>query len=901
MKKDRDTGKAYPPRWPERLLDWFYPGDSIEEIQGDLQELFQKRLETVGPVQARREYVLTALSFLNPFRKARPFPEPSSTFFNGLFRNQMKMAVRTAWRNRTYTAINVFGLALGMSCCLLIGLYLLEETRYERFWPAGERIYRVNQTNHFEEERTAALVSAPVGPALARTVSGVEAVTRLFSRAGSMLFSGSAGSSRKLFQEEHVTFADSSFFRVFALPLLKGSPNRALAAPGSVVLSESAARRYFGSGNPMGRTLRFENRVDLTVTGVFADLPRASDFNYDFLVDFETLYRVEDPGVADFIRTNWLYNPTQTFARLSPGTDPARIEARMPGLLRQSADERVMKHVRLSLQPLHDLHLYSADMQGSGATGNIRYVRLLAIIAGITLLIACFNFINLSTAYSLRRAREVGVRKVLGAIRLQLGGQFLGEALFQCGVACLLALLMAFLLLPGLNHLAERAFGTEDLFRPGPLLLWLGLFGLTGLLSGAYPALFASGFRPIQSLRGTVHRGRQGGRRLRQGLVIAQFSLSLVLMTVAIGVYRQLDYLRSKPLGFQKEQVVVVPLFGSGGGTSISQGVDQAFRTRMNRFEQAVSGFSRIKGISAASGTPGSGFVRSLVVPEGRTEADNIFASWLSVDYDFLPTMNIPLAAGRNFSKQTGTDHLDAYLINESAVKAFGYPNAAAAVGRPIQRGGEGGQKGTIIGVVRDFHFDPLDQPIDALIIDLRVNRFTGFVVRIAPERMPETLAFLKREWEMLFPERVFEYSFLDEDLNRQYRVQEQLSRLLTSFSALALLISCLGLFGLAAYLTFSRTKEIGIRKVMGAGTVGLVTLLSRDFIRLVLIANLVAGPVSWLLLDRWLADYANRAPLTGWVFALAGAGTLLLAFLTVASQTLRAALSNPVDSLRDL
>lgn len=816
-----------------------------------------------------------------------------------MFRNHLLVALRHAWRNRRYTLLNVFGLAAGVSCCLLIGLYVRDETRYDRFWPGGERVFRVNQTNTFEDSRTAASVAVRVGPAVAQGVTGVEAVTRWHLRPGSVRAEGTGGEPPKLFQEARVVLVDSALFRVFPMNLLRGDPDRALSAPGSVLVSESTARKYFGSANPVGRRLRYENRADLTVTGVFADLPRTTDLRADFLVHFETLFAVEAPGAAEFLRTDWLFNPTQTYVRLAPGTQPAQVEPRLNDILRRSGDERVAKHVRLGLQPLHDTHLHSAGLESSPNTGNAGYVKLLAAIAGFTLLIACFNFINLTTAHSLRRAKEVGMRKALGARRGQVAGQFWGETLLQCGVGFLLAVGLAAVLLPGLNDLAEKSFRFGDLFQPALWPVWLGLFALTGLLAGAYPALFASGFRPILALRGSVG-GAKGQQRLREVLVVAQFGLSLVLMIAAVVVYQQLSFLRNKPLGFQKEQVVVVPLFGSGASGVLPQGIDVAMRTRMNSFEQAVAKHSRVRGVTALAGTPGSGYVRSLVVPEGRTEADNVFASWVSVDYDFLPTLGISLVAGRDFSKQTGTDHLEAFVLNESAVKAFGYASPSAAVGRPIQRGGEGGKKGRVIGVVKDFYFNSLDQPLEPLIVDIEVPRFTVFAVSILPDRVPETLAHLETEWKAFFPERVFEYSFLDETLDAQYRAQERLGQLLGVFAGLAVLISCLGLFGLAAYVTHQRTREIGIRKVLGANTPGLIALLSKDFLRLVMVACLLALPVAWYVLGRWLADFANRVALQPAVFGAVALLALAVALLTVASQTIRAAGIDPAKTVRE-
>lgn len=818
---------------------------------------------------------------------------------NVMLRNYLKIALRNLRKHRTYSLINIIGLAIGLTSCLLITVYVRSELSYDRFWTHGDRIYRVNQINRFEEEREAATVSIPVGPAIAQQLPALEAQTRLFQRSGSMATTARPGRETRLFQEPDVLFVDSTFFAVFAQPLLRGNPQTVLNVPHSVVLSERAAHKYFGTQNPVGRVVRYENRVDLTVTGVFANLPTNTDLRADFLIHFATLFTVEPPGVADFLRKDWLYNPTQTFVRLARASSIAQVEARFPALLRRSGDERVRKHVRLALQPLYDIHLYSSMLEASSSTGNIHYLILLAMIAGVIVLIACFNFINLSTAHSLQRTREVGLRKCLGAVRGQLMGQFLGEALLMSGFSFALALLLTLVFLPFLNQFTSQHFTVTDLFRADLVLVWAGIFLVTGLLAGVYPALFASGFRPVRALKGQISERIGRGFRFRQVLVVMQFSVSVMLMMAAGVVLRQLTYLRTKPLGFQKEQVITIPLFGSGASATLPQGIDGPMRSRMNTFEEAVGQSSWVRGITAASGLPGNGYIRSLVVPEGRTEQSNVFVAWVSVDYDFLSTLDIPLVAGRDFSKKTGTDHLEAFVLNESAVRSFGYKSPAAAIGRPIQRGGEGGKKGVIIGVVSDFHFDPLDQPLQPLIIDVEVPRFTTFAVRVLPDNLPQTLADLQQNWEAFFPERPFEYAFLDDTINRQYRAQAEQSQLLGVFAGLAIFISCLGLFGLVAHYTVQRTKEIGVRKVLGASITSILFLLSRNFLILVGIAIVIAALVGGWVMNRWLENFAYRIAMPWWIFALAGLVAVGIALLTVVAQSLKTALTNPVKSLR--
>ncbi|QHT65557.1 FtsX-like permease family protein [Rhodocytophaga rosea] len=891
--------KHIPPRWAEKLLEWYCPAESLEEVQGDLQELYIYWVDTHGKSEANRCYIWCAFRLARPFQQKQPIRSHLQPNTFGMISHYLKIALRNTSRQKAFSFINISGLALGLACSLLIGLYVQDEYSYDRHWTNSGRIFRLNQTSRFEQEQKASTVALPAGPAIARSVTGVEAVTRLFIRSGSIQILANQGQKARLFQEREVAMVDSSFFKVFSLPLLYGNPATALNTPASVVISREMAQKYFGDSNPMGKVLRYENIADLTITGVFADLPRNTDFTFDFLVNFDILFAVEQPSIAEFMQKDWLYNPAEIFLKLSPASSTAQVEAQFPKLLEQSGDDRVKAHIQYYLQALPEVHLYSGELIGVPSRGSIQFVVLLSAIAGLTLLVACFNYINLNTAQALRRAKEVGLRKTLGAARSQLVGQFMGEAFLQSILAFCLAILLAYILLPFLNELGDKQYVFPDFLHPQLLLFATALLVLTALLSGAYPALFTSGFLPVVALRGKISQAVSNKQRLRQVLVIVQFSVTLVLITATIVIYQQVSYLRNKPLGFQKEQVVVIPLFGSGNSVNISQGVDGPFRMRMNTFEQALSQNIRIQGSTALSAMPGSGYLRSLVVPEGYTEQSNIFVSWVSVDYDFLPTLHIPFLAGRNFSKETGTDHLQAFVINESAARTFGYASAEEAVGRPIQRGGEGGKKGIIIGVVNDFNFNSLDQPMEPLIIDIEVPRFGVFAVTIASDHIPETLAQLKEQWEAFFPERVFEYTFLDENLDAQYNRQEKLSRLLSVFSGLSILISCLGLFGLAAYITYQRSHEIGIRKVLGASTGSLVALLSRDFIRLVLLANLIAIPLGWYLLHQWLETFANRISLQPWVFIGVGVCTLLIAFLTVSSQTFKASAMNPVKTIR--
>jgi putative ABC transport system permease protein len=660
------------------------------------------------------------------------------------------------------------------------------------------------------------------------------------------------------------------------------------------------ARKYFGSEAVVGRSMVYENGTVLRVTGVVGEMPANSDIRFDALISFETLYTVEPKGVAEFLRSNWLYGPSDTYVRLKPGASRAAAEATIEGLTKKYGDARVAKNYYLSLQPLGDIHLRASNVEGNPSTNSEGYLWIFSGIGLLLLGIATINFINLSNAQSLTRIAEIGVRRVSGAETRQLLLQFLGEGWLLSALAFFVALA---LMAPGLgllNAVAGKGLGPEVFLRGRLLLVFAGLFLASGLLAGLYPAVFITRFKLTASLNGTPGEGRIGGRRVRQSLIVTQFVIAIGLIAGALVIQRQLEFLRNKPLGFDKEQLVVVPLWGRSP-SPLGSGVDGPLRARMNAFENDLRGSAAIRGVTLSSVLPGDYFVSGLVIPEGHAGTDNIFVPWVSVDYDFVATIGAALVAGRDFSKATGTDHLQAFIINESAVRTFGWKSAADAIGKTMVRGDvKDGKKGHVIGVIRDFNFGKLDRPQQPLIMDVNVPRFTTFAIRVRPDHIPATIEEIRGRWDKYFPERVFDYSFLDENLSALYDAQEKLSRLVRYFALIAIFVSCTGLFALAAFMAAQRTREMGIRKVLGASVVHLVFLMFREFFRLVLIALFISIPISWWLMNKWLHDFAYRIPLVGWIFALAGLLAVGVAFLTVGIQGLRVSRVNPVKSLRN-
>ena len=800
-----------------------------------------------------------------------------------------------------------------MCCCLLILVYLWDELSYNTFNTHYKDIYRVDYIKSGEGPRKGVGTPNAAGPAIVQDIPSAAAVARLYNRSGVLSTQPgewqevagtcgvtSTGGMVKRFQEPGVDFADNAFFDIFTTHWKEGTAKDALVHPNSIVLTTMMARKYFGDRPALGKSLLYENSTVLQVTGVIDALPAGSDVQFDALVSFETLYSVETPAAANFLRTDWLYDPAETFILLRPGQEVAPVELALRQLTRKYGDERVRKSYYFSLQPLSAIHLYASDVEGNESTNNITYIYIFAGIALLILLIANINFINLSNAQSLTRIAEIGVRKVSGAGRRELLLQFLGEGLSMSFIAGMLALLMAIPGLSLLNAVAEKNLAVGLLWSGPTILALLVLLVCTGLLAGLYPALYITRWRLTSLLKGKTGRSPGAGLVIRQSLIVTQFAVAVALIIGAVVIQRQLVFLRNKPLGFDKDQVVVAPLFGNNP-SALSGTIDGALRARMNAFENDLRAYPSVGAVTLASLLPGEAPVRALVIPEGHVEQENLFIAWASVDYDFISTMKMQMVAGRDFSKTTGTDHLQAFIINESAVKAFGWKSPEDAIGKDFVRGdSHSGKRGHIIGVIKDFNFNRLDKPLAPLVMDVNVPRFHTFAIRISPDHVPATLAAIQRLWDRYFPERVFEYSFLDENINGLYKAEENLSRLVGYFAIIAVFISCIGLFGLASFMAVQRNREIGIRKVLGATVPGLILLLLRDFLRLVIIALLIASPLAAWLMNKWLHDFAYHIPLSGWIFILAGLLAIAITFLTVGWQGLRAARVNPVNSLRE-
>lgn len=800
-----------------------------------------------------------------------------------MLKNYFTVALRNLLKHKGYTFINIAGLAAGMACCYLILLYVRHELSYDRFHAKVDRIYRVLVTMERDGKISDPLTvtAAPIAPALQQEYPEVAQAVRLRQASRRVLVTV----GQKRIYENEFYFADGNLFEVFDFPLQQGDPATALRDPHGIVLSLEAAQKYFGAENPMGKTLiaEFGNR-EFQVTGVLAEIPANSHLQPRFIVAFEN-------GGGHSL-SNWWGFSYFAYLLLQPGTSAAALEGKLPEFIRKhyAAAPPGFPKPALHLQPLADIHLHSGFDDRAGESSKLTQLYLFVALALFVLAIACINFMNLATARSQHRAKEVGVRKMVGVQARGLMAQFLGEAVLLAFIALVVAAGLVEFSLPYFNELTGKKLEVHYLQDAFVTVGFIAIGLVTGILAGSYPAFFLSRFQPIEVLKGrrTPHTG---GARLRQALVIAQFAISIILIAGTMIIYRQLEYMRTKRLGFDKEQVVLVPLTG------------QEAKRKWPALKTELLQHPEISSVTAATSMPADeGWWQTGARVEGATDDKEQIVYTFQIDYDFMKTLGIALAAGRDFSPTFTADSSTAFIINEAAVREFGWASAEAALGKKFIWQGEGPDRskaGTIIGVAKDFHFRGLHEQIAPAVFHLMPYGMDYLAVRLQPQRTTQALAALQKAWEAFDPAHPLEYSFLDDKVNALYQSEERLGHILGVFSGLAIFVASLGLFGLASFTAEQRTKEIGVRKVLGASVSAVVLLLSKDFARLVVIAFCLATPVAYLAMRKWLEEFAYRTEPGWWVFAFSGLLAMVIAFLTVSYQALKAALANPVEALR--
>jgi len=807
-----------------------------------------------------------------------------------MIKNYLKSALVNIKRHPFISFINIFGLTVGLTCCLLILVYIINERSYDRFNTSVNNIYRVTRI-FYSDQGTESLhtssVAPPFGPLLKNAFPDIQKITRLLPKSSTPV-----QYKDKLINEKSAFFADENVFDFFTITVVQGDPHYALLQPFTVMLTEDIAKKYFGDVDPMNKTIRLDgNKHEYKVTGIYKSFPVNSHLHPQMLLSFNTLKDTSVYG-EKLLQTMYNHNAFYTYLLFPENYNVAGIEKQLPAFLdkyvilpHRPANIKTHQATALTFQKLADIHLHSHLDTEIEENGDIKRVYIFSGIALFILLIACINYMNLSTARSILRAREIGVRKVVGAQRKEIVTQFLSESVLVTLIGLLMAILLTGVSLSFVNKLSNLSLSFSSLLCWPVLLMILTIPFVLGLISGIYPALFMSSFVPVKVLKGVLNVG-SGNISFRKLLVVVQFSISIILIVATTVVYQQLQYVQSKALGFNKDHV-------------LTMNFDIALMKQYEAFKADLLKNPAVKVVGRSSYIPSDRLLsasNASIIQSGSMQPLKIDLKFINTDYDFLKTYDIPMAAGRNFSRDYSTD-TNNYLLNETGVKALGWKNPQNAIGKDIKYGDI---QGKVIGIVKDSHFESLHQNIIPLLFALpSYNYYQKISVKIDGRNVQSAISALTDTWHRYLPESPFEYSFLDERFDQLYKAEQQQSSLFTIFSCIAIFIACLGLFGLSAFTISQRLKEIGIRKVLGASVPQIVIVLSKDFLKLVLIAAIIAFPVAWYSMNKWLLDFAFRINIHWWVFAIAGIIALIIAFATISFQSIKAALINPVKSLR--
>lgn len=890
---------AQPPRWADRLLELFCAPHLLEEIQGDLYERFERHLKLFGVRHAQQQYIWGVLSFLKPFalkRKPNSFPK-SPLFHPAMLQNQFKIAWRNLWKHKATASINLLGLSLGISACLVLGVIIHFELSFDRFHPDQERIYRVVGQVKFGQDpkfNPIGFVPRAVPATLQEEVKNLETVAS-FHNLETQVIVPQQGKADKIFpgramgkDAAQIVVADQNYFDIFKYQWLAGNPEGALAEPFRVVLTAPKAQFYFGAGDPqsfIGRELIYRDSVRVTVSGIIAPWTERTDLSFTDFISLPTIRASRIKNEINLDEWNDIWSASQVFVKRPANTSEEQVTAQLKAFGKRHFGPKAGTGdfvMDLQLQPLSNLHFNPAYGDNYSRKAHLPTLYGLAGVALFILIIAAINFINLSTAQASQRSREVGMRKVLGSSRWGLIGQFMSETLILTLIALVVALLMANPIL----HLFQSFIpaGIQfSLFNPTILLYLVGLALLTVFLAGFYPALVLSAYRPALTLKGTQALPANSRGYFRKGLIVFQFTLSLIFIIGTLMVGRQLNFMRNADLGFSTDQVITLNTPHDNRGAVLAEKVQQ------------IAGVKQVTKQWSAPLSEAYALTKLIYEREGKKEIE---VSAKIGDANFVPMYQFKLVSGRNYYP---SDTLKEFVINQSLVKAMGLKHDAEALGQLLNLNGK---NYPIVGVVADFHENTLHQKIKPTFIAYIPNMAGNLGVKLnaAGQNMGDvksTLAKIQSTWKAIYPDDKLEYAFLDDTIDKLYNGEQKLATLVNTAAAIAVLISCLGLLGLATFTAEQRTKEIGVRKVLGASISGIVLMLSRDFVLLVGIAILIGSPVAWWALRKWLNHFEYRVQLEWWVFALAGVMALGIALITVSFQSLKAAVRNPVESLR--
>jgi len=798
-----------------------------------------------------------------------------------MFNNYLKIAFRNVKKHKAYAFINIAGLAIGMACCILIISFISTELSYDRFHKNADSIYRQGlDANLGGNQILMPISTAPAAPAFVQDYPEILDAVRIRRMRNVFI-----KDSDLEFFEENVVLADNSIFNIFTFPMIMGDPQSALKTAYSMVMTEDTAKKYFGDEDPLGKILKVDNQFDYTVTGVIENVPKNSHFTFDILCSFESLYAQNREAMEVWLSFN-LY----TYVLLQENINPKELENKFPALVDQhmgTALKAIGGEINFFLQPLTKIHLHSHMENEIGANSDIAYIYIFAAIALFILFIACINFMNLATARSALRAREVGIRKVIGAERKELIRQFLGESLIYSLFSMLVAVLLAHLVLPVFSSLSGRDLSIDYFGMPWLIPGLIGMILFVGFAAGSYPALFLSSFQPVKVLKGRLKAGAANSR-FRSILVVGQFVISIGLIVSTGVILNQLRFMKNKNLGFEKGNLMVVR-------TS-----DGPARESIDSIKQEFKKIPGVLNAGLTSQLPGREANISPFVPEGFSATEAQLMKGIDIDHDFIPAMGITVTKGRNFSSEFGTDASDAIIINEAAARKFGW---ADPIGKKIEHFSgeeiEDRTARTVVGVIKDIHMSSLHNLIMPLYINNESDDLDNIAIRINSNNVSGTIENIRSKWRELYPNQTFDYYFLDESLATLYESEGRLSQIFSSFTLFAIFIACLGLFGMASFTAEQRTKEIGIRKVLGASVSGVVVLLAKDFLKLVLLANIIAWPIAYFAMKKWTQGFSYQAGIGIDMFVITGVLAAVIAMLTVSFQSIKAALSHPINAIK--
>jgi putative ABC transport system permease protein len=854
-----------PPRWLDKLVERFCSPHLLEQVMGDLHERYHRRAEREGEASARRMYWREVLAYMRPSVFKRKTVYHTKSLAAVMFRNYLTITFRNFLRMKVYSGINILGLTIGLACSFLILLWVVDETSYDRFHINGHQIHQA--WRHFiTGGQTYTMTSLPRGIADEMSAEFPEVEETVITLMDREIVVTSGDDNYR----ESGGYVGATFFRIFSFPFIHGNPETALQGMTSAVITESTARKVFGDDweNALGRSITVDHRKEFTITGVLRDVPENSSLQFNILLPIEE-YFASNKGQA-----HWYFMDYGIYAKLQEGTSLEVFNEKVGDIFNRHTE--ATDH-QIFLQPFEDVYLHSFYRDGKLIGGRIEYVRIFTAVAIFILVIACINFMNLATARSSQRAREIGVRKVIGAYRKSLITQFITESVAMSFIAFLLALLIVISLLPAFNYLTGKHLTPENL--NGSILL--GIIGITlvvGILSGTYPALYLSSFKPVAVLRGTFRQRSGIAAFFRKGLVVFQFALAVLLIVSTVVVYLQLDYNRTKNLGLERDNLLYMTREG-------------ALRDRYETIAQALLMQPGVASVTASGQNPLEVGNNTLDVEwEGKDPDNSQLFYIINTYHDFAKTMRMELVAGRDFSK-TFADSM-AYLVNEETAKMIG----GDVVGKILNVYGE---NGPIVGVVKNFSMNSLYAPIEPVVMRLHLEWAGQLYLRTKPGETQQALESLKKVYQKFNADYPLQYTFLDQQFEQRYRSEQVTGKLTNIFAIIALLISCLGLFGLTSFTVEQRTKELGVRRVLGASISGIVVMLSKDFLKLVFIGFVIATPVTWYMTTQWLQNFADRIEIGAAVFLLAGLAVILMALVTVSWQSIKAAIANPVDSLR--